>query len=168
MGWFGAVFVCLRAGVFLLRWLTVFPGGVLIFRFGSLGGRVYAKGGLGCVRAGKTVQRIEAHKKSPPCVKGGRGGSRRGGSTWLGCESVACDRRRSECVGDGRGGAGVTDSRACRGDPACLGVAKTVLPLHRGGFFFWGEKYRAGRGWVRSARWGGIRLLLRRGLPLLG
>ncbi len=27
----------------------------------------------------------------------------------------------------------VTDTRACRVDPSCLGVAETVLPLRRGG-----------------------------------
>ena len=153
--------------MFLLRWLTVFPGGVLIFRFGSLGGRVYAKGGLGCVRAGKTVQRIEAHKKSPPCVKGGRGGSRRG-------DRRGWDVSLWRATGGGQGAWG-TDVGGW-GDrltglprrPRLSRRSQDCPPLAQGRLFLLGGKIprRPGVGPVGAV--GGIRLLLQRGLPLLG
>ena len=163
-----------RGGI-LFRWLTVFPGCALMFRFGALGGRVYAGGGLVGVRAGKTVRRIEEHKKSPPCVKGGRGGSRRGDrrgwdvSLFRATDCVPAARVSRTCGVLGRQTHGPATSTPPvsawpRLSSPCAGEALDrcqssfspcpVLSLRRGGSF-WGEKYRAGRGWVRSARWGG-------------
>ena len=82
---------------------------------------------------------IAARAVMPPLRKGGTRREPQGGSTWLGGGSVACDRRRSGCVGDGRGGAGVTDSRACYGDPACLGRGRDCPPLAQGRLFFGGK-----------------------------
>ena len=113
----------------LFRWLTVFPGCASMVPFERFGWAHLCRGWLVGVRPGKTAQRIDEHKKSPPCVKGGRGGSRRG-------DRRGWDVGLWHATGGGQGtretdvgGSEVTDSRACYVDPACLGVAETVRQI---------------------------------------
>ena len=79
-------------------------------------------------------KKIRARAAMPPLRKGGMRRQPQGGSTGLGCESVPGDRLRPCCARElDAYRSEATDTRACRVDPACLGVAETVLPLRRGG-----------------------------------
>ena len=136
--------------------------------FWGLGWACLCRGWVGGCARRKDSPTDRRTQKKPPLRKGGTRREPQGGSTWLGGESVACDRRRSGCVGDGHGGgAGGTDSRACYGDPACLGRGRDCPPLTQGRLFL-GGKNTAPAGGGSGRRGGGVRILLRRGLPLLG
>ncbi len=136
--------------------------------FWGLGWACLCRGWAGGCARRKDSPTDRRTQKSPPCVKGGRGGSRRGDRRGWG---VGLFR----AIGGGQGtretdvgGSEATDSRACYVDPACLGRGRDCPPLAQGRLFLGGKiPRRPGVGPV-GAVGGWVRILLRRGLPLLG
>ena len=188
MGCFCAVFPWLGEGGDFVPMVDSFSWLRLNVPFWGLGWACLCRGWVGGCARRKDSPTDRRTQKKPPLRKGGTRREPQGGSTWLGGGSVPGDRLRPGCARESdvwRSGA--TDPRACHVDPACLGVAETVLPLRRGGIgslpeqlfslscsllaqgrLFLGGKIprRPGVGPVGAV--GEVRLLLRRGLPLLG